>query len=148
MRSNTVTMCSSQSIYSCWCKVQCHRMNRRKEVRDYDMIYPHRTSFITSYKESMTTKLVIQSILLLWCISHKHFFEWNTMLVVFKNKRNDRIFQYYITLHTSSLMSHPSNPEGLMNKITFKVQFTQLWCLLVRLSIGGLRFSVNEISGA
>ena len=136
MRSNTVTMCSSQSIYSCWCKVQCHRTKRRKEVRDFDMIYPHRTSFITSYKESMTTKMFIQSILVLL---------WRNN---FENKHNEIIFKYNITLHTSSLMSHPSNPEGLMNKITFKVQFTQLWCLLVRLSIGGLRFSVNEISGA
>ena len=131
MRSNTVTMCSSQSIYSCWCKVQCHRMNRRKEVRDYVMIYPHRTSFISSYEESMISKISIWSIML--------FFE---------NKHDAIIFKYYITLHTSSFMSHPSNPEGLMNNITFKVQFTQLWCLLVRLSIGGLRFSVNEISGA
>ena len=61
-----------------------------------------------------------------------------TLLLVFKNKRNDSILQYYITLHTSSLMSHLSNPEGLMNKIAFKVQFTQLWCLLVRLSIQGV----------
>lgn len=136
MRSNTVTMCSSQSIHSCWCKVQCHRMNRRKEVRDYDMIYPHRTSFITSYKESILSKIIIQSI------------ERITLLVIFKNKHVAIIFKYYITLHTFSLMSYPSNPEGLMNKITFKVPFTQLWCLLVRLSIGGLRFSVNEISGA
>ena len=131
MRSNTVTMCSSQSIYSCWCKVQCHRTNRRKEVRDYVMIYPHRTSFITSYKESMTTKLSIQSILVLGCrnnIINRINISLNryTLLLVFKNKRNDRIFQYYITLHTSSLMNHLSNPEGLMNKITFKVQFTQL----------------------
>ena len=140
MRSNTVTMCSSQSIYSCWCKVQCHRTNRRKEVRDYVMIYPHRTSFISSYKESMTTQMDIQSILVLICR--------NNTVSNFQNKHIAIVFKYYITLHTSSLMSQPSNPEGLMNKITFKVQFTQLWCLLVRLSIGGLRFSVNEISGA